>query len=88
MVHLGAGAWLTPTTERDSAATALAAPALPELAQGGPEVHRARYRDFAEVTVEALTARHLTASVVLADARFNKRPDGRRCMSFTGLTRI
>jgi hypothetical protein len=40
------------------------------------------------VTVEALTARHLTASVVLADARFNKRPDGRRCMSFTGLTRI
>ena len=66
-----------PTTERDTAATAIAAAALLKLAQVGPEDRRARYRDFAEVAVEALTARHLTARGVLTDACFNKRPDGR-----------
>ena len=49
-----------PTTERDTAATAIAAAALLKLAQVGPEDRRVRYRDFAEVTVEALTARRLT----------------------------
>lgn len=63
----------SPTTERDRAATAIAAAALLELAQVGPEDRRARYRDFAEVTVvEALTARHLTAGGVFTDACFNK----------------
>lgn len=39
-----------PTTERDTAATAIAAAALLKLALVGPEDRRARYRDFAEVT--------------------------------------
>ena len=66
-----------PTTERDTAAAAIAAAALLKLGELGPEDRGARYRNFAEVTVEALTTRHLTAGGVLTDACFNGRPDSR-----------
>lgn len=39
-----------PTTERDTAAPAIAAASLLKLAQAGPEDRRVRYRDFAGVT--------------------------------------
>ena len=72
-----------PTTEQD-AATAIAAAALLKLARVGPEERRVRYRDFAEVTIEALTARHPTVGGVHTDACLDKR----RCMPFYSLTRI
>ena len=73
-----------PTTEQDAAATAIAAAAVLKLARVGPEERRVRYREFAEVTIEALTARHLTVGGVHTDACLDKR----RCMPFYRLTRI
>src|SRR5213594_3665883 len=66
-----------PTTERDTAATAIAAAALLKLAQVGPEDRRARYRDFAEVTVEASppgTSRWTASTPMPA---YTSAPDGR-----------
>ena len=77
-----------PTTERDTAATAIAAAALLKLAQVGPEDRRARYRDFAEVTVEASppgTSRRASSSPTPASR--SARMVG-RCMRFYRLTRI
>lgn len=59
-----------PETERDTAATAIAASALCRL--GG------RYAEAGAATAAALVDRHLAASGALRDSCFNKRPDARR----------
>lgn len=75
-----------PNTERDTAATAIAAAALLKLAAIAPtESGRARYREWAETTVEALVTRYLTPTSpgdrripgILTESCFNKRPDAR-----------
>jgi unsaturated chondroitin disaccharide hydrolase len=75
-----------PNTERDTAATAIAAAALLKLAAIAPtESGRARYRECAEATVEALVTRYLTPTSpgdrripgILTESCFNKRPDAR-----------
>ena len=52
-VALGLRRSTIPTTEQDAAATAIAAAALLKLARVGLEERRVRYREFAEVTIEA-----------------------------------
>lgn len=66
-----------PHTERDTAATAIAAAALLKLAVVAPEATRGGYRAFAEATVEALVSRYLTPNGILTESCFNKRPDAR-----------
>jgi len=73
-----------PNTERDTAATAIAAAALLKLSSTAP-AERARYRECAEATVEALATRYLTPTSpddqrvpgILTESCFNKRPDAR-----------
>jgi unsaturated chondroitin disaccharide hydrolase len=75
-----------PDTERDTAATAIAAAALLKLARVAPtEAQRARYRAAAEATAAALVERYLTPTRpgdarvpgILTEACFNKRKDAR-----------
>ena len=67
-----------PRTERDTAATAIALAALLKLARvAASEAGRARYREAAEATAQALVSRHLTPVGILTDACFNKRTDAR-----------
>jgi unsaturated chondroitin disaccharide hydrolase len=75
-----------PNTERDTAATAIAASALLKLGATTPtESLRARYRECAEATVEALVTRYLTPTSpddrripgILTESCFNKRRDAR-----------
>ena len=66
-----------PTTEQDAAATAIAAAALLKLARVGPEERRVRYREFAEVTIEAPppgTSRWTASTPMPA---YTSAPDGR-----------
>jgi unsaturated chondroitin disaccharide hydrolase len=76
-----------PNTERDTAATAIAAAALLKLGVIAPtDSERARYRECAEATVEALVTRYLTPTSlddkripgILTESCFNKRRDARR----------
>ncbi len=75
-----------PNTERDTAATAIAAAALLKLSTAAPEEdRRARYRKFAESTVHALVTRYMTPTHagdtrvpgMLTQSCFNKRADAR-----------
>jgi unsaturated chondroitin disaccharide hydrolase len=75
-----------PNTERDTAATTIAAAALLKLGATAPsESERARCRGCAESTVEALVSRYLTPTSpddrripgILTESCFNKRPDAR-----------
>ena len=75
-----------PNTERDTAATSIALAALLKLARvGSLEAERARYRQAAEATAQALVERHLTPTGpddrrppgMLTEACFNKRADAR-----------
>ncbi len=74
-----------PDTERDSAATSIAAAALLRLATVAPAPKAKAYRAFAEETVAALVERCLTpvgandtrSPGMLTNACFNKRPDAR-----------
>lgn len=74
-----------PNTERDSAATAIAAAALLRLATVAPAEKALRYREFAEATVGTLIERCLTPidredrrpTGILTNACFNKRADAR-----------
>lgn len=74
-----------PATERDTAATAIAAAALLRLATVAPAAKGQVYRVFAEQTAAALVKRYLTpvdvhdrrAPGMLTNACFNKRPDAR-----------
>src|SRR6266568_920228 len=75
-----------PNTERDTAATSIALAALLKLARvGSLEAERARYRQAAEATAQALVERYLTPTGpddrrppgMLTEACFNKRADAR-----------
>ena len=75
-----------PNTERDTAATAIAAAALLKLGAAAPTAElRDRYRQAGEATVAALVSRHLTPTSPddrrspgrLVDSCFNKRADAR-----------
>jgi unsaturated chondroitin disaccharide hydrolase len=75
-----------PNTERDTAATAIATAALLKLGAVAPaEAQRARYREAAEATAQALVSRYLTPTSphdkrppgMLTESCFNKRPDAR-----------
>jgi unsaturated chondroitin disaccharide hydrolase len=75
-----------PDAERDTAATAIATAALLKLSRVAPtEPARARYRDAAEATAQALAERYLTPTHpgdrrvpgILTEACFNKRTDAR-----------
>jgi unsaturated chondroitin disaccharide hydrolase len=75
-----------PNTERDTAATSIALAALLKLARvASLEAERARYRQAAEVTAQALVERYLTPTHpgdrrlpgMLTEACFNKRADAR-----------
>jgi unsaturated chondroitin disaccharide hydrolase len=74
-----------PDTERDTAATAIAAAALLKLAAVVPADAQRRYRDEAELTVAALLDGYLTPTGpgdrrppgILTGSCFNKRPDAR-----------
>jgi len=75
-----------PNTERDTAATAIAAAALLKLGAVAPtESQRSTYRQFAEATVETLVTRYLTPTSpsdrrvpgMLTQSCFNKRADAR-----------
>jgi unsaturated chondroitin disaccharide hydrolase len=75
-----------PNTERDTAATAMVCAALLKLADLAPEAaQRARYREAAEKTAEALVTGYLTPTTpgdtrprgMLIGGCFNKRPDSR-----------
>jgi hypothetical protein len=85
--RLALGTSTIPASQRPSGTPPprpIAAAALLKVASVGPEDRRVRYRDFPEVTIEALTARHLTVGGVHTDACLDKR----RCMPFYRLTRI
>jgi unsaturated chondroitin disaccharide hydrolase len=75
-----------PEADRDTAATAIALAALLKLGRvAASGAGRARYREAAEATAQALVARHLTPTHpgdrrvpgILTDACFNKRADAR-----------
>jgi unsaturated chondroitin disaccharide hydrolase len=75
-----------PNTERDTAATAMVCASLLKLAELAPEAaSRARYRNAAEKTAEALVTGYLTPTApgdprprgMLVGDCFNKRPDSR-----------
>ncbi len=75
-----------PNTERDTAATSIALAALLKLARvASLEAERARYRQGAEATAQALVERYLTPTHpgdrrlpgMLTEACFNKRADAR-----------
>ncbi|HEY7677723.1 MAG TPA: glycosyl hydrolase, partial [Candidatus Methylomirabilis sp.] len=75
-----------PHTERDTAATAIATAALLKLGAVAPsEAQRARYREAAEATAQALVSRYLTPTSpgdtrvpgMLTESCFNKRADAR-----------
>ena len=75
-----------PNTERDTAATSIALAALLKLARvASLEAERARYRQAAEATAQALVERYLTPTGpddrrppgMLTEACFNKRADAR-----------
>jgi unsaturated chondroitin disaccharide hydrolase len=75
-----------PDTERDTAATAIAASALLKLAKATKDrASRARYRAAAEATVAALVQNYLTPTFaqdkrvpgILTESCFNKRADAR-----------
>ena len=75
-----------PNTERDTAATSIALAALLKLARvASLEAERARYRQAAEATAQALVDRYLTPTGpddrrppgMLTEACFNKRADAR-----------
>ncbi len=75
-----------PHTERDTAATAIAAAGLLKLGTLAPtESKRAEYRRFAEATVEGLVTRYLAPTHagdrrpvgMLTESCFNKRADAR-----------
>lgn len=75
-----------PDTERDTAATTIAASALLKLAKAtNDRASRARYRAAAEATVKALVTNYLTPTSaqdhrvpgMLTESCFNKRPDAR-----------
>jgi hypothetical protein len=71
-VALGLDDPTIPTTEQDAAATAIAAAALLKLARVGPEERRVRYREFAEVTIEAVMSEYS------AELAFVHAPEGER----------
>jgi unsaturated chondroitin disaccharide hydrolase len=75
-----------PSTERDTAATAIALAALLKLSRVAPsDVERSRFRDAAEATASALARHYLTPTHpadrrvrgMLTEACFNKRTDAR-----------
>lgn len=74
-----------PETERDTAATAIAAAALLKVSSACRPPDRARYREEAEATVAALVDRYLTPTHpddprppgMLTESCFNKRSDAR-----------
>ncbi len=75
-----------PHTERDTAATAIAAAALLKLGAVAPsDSQRARYREAAEATAQVLAGRYLTPTSprdrrvpgMLTESCFNKRADAR-----------
>ena len=75
-----------PNTERDTAATAVAASALLKLSQATKDAAaRAKYQTAAESTVKALVTSYLTPISpqdkripgILTESCFNKRPDAR-----------
>jgi unsaturated chondroitin disaccharide hydrolase len=75
-----------PNTERDTAATAVASCALLKLSKTSKDASlRAKYREIAESTIQALVTGYLTPISpsdkrkpgILTESCFNKRPDAR-----------